>query len=94
MKAEEVFFIEVTFWGRVQGVGFRWSTQRVAEGFSVRGYVKNLPNGSVKMVAEGEMPEVRFFLAALQERMANYVESCEVAENRGPRRFTEFAIAY
>lgn len=94
MKAEEAFFIEVTFWGRVQGVGFRWSTQRVAEGFSVRGYVKNLPNGSVKMVAEGEMSEVRSFLAALQERMANYMEGCKVTENRGPRRFTEFAIAY
>ena len=94
MKTEEVFFIEVTFWGRVQGVGFRWSTQRVAEEFSVCGCVKNLPNGSVEMVAAGEMSEVRAFLAALKERMATCVESCEVTENLGPRRFNEFAIVY
>ena len=39
--------------GRVQGVGFRFSTQRLASGFAVAGSVKNLRDGRVEVVAEG-----------------------------------------
>jgi len=39
--------------GRVQGVFFRDTTRREAIGLSIRGWVKNLPNGSVEVVAEG-----------------------------------------
>ncbi|MBO93907.1 MAG: acylphosphatase [Opitutales bacterium] len=91
---DEVFFIEVVFRGRVQGVGFRWATQKVAADFPVFGYVKNLPDGSVEMVAEGEMSETKSFLAAVQNTMATWVESCDVSEHRGPRRFTDFSILY
>ncbi len=42
----------VLFFGRVQGVGFRWTVQRVANRFGVNGYVKNLPDGSVEMVCD------------------------------------------
>ena len=53
MNTEDMFFLEVIFVGRVQGVGFRWTTKNLADGFEVTGYVKNLPNGTVEMVAEG-----------------------------------------
>ena len=91
---DDVFFVDVIFRGRVQGVGFRWATQRVAAGFAVTGYVKNLPDGSVEMVAEGEVSDTKSFLVALREQMASCIETCEVAELRGPRRFTEFSIVY
>lgn len=39
--------------GRVQGVGFRYSTKRVAEQLELSGWVKNLPDGNVKAVAQG-----------------------------------------
>ncbi|MEA2062644.1 MAG: acylphosphatase [Gemmatimonadota bacterium] len=48
--------------GRVQGVGFRFFTCRVAEKYPVTGYVKNLPGGEVEVVAEGEQPSVEAFL--------------------------------
>jgi acylphosphatase len=44
--------------GRVQGVAFRWETQRAAAKHQVRGWVRNLPDGSVEAVFEGPRPQV------------------------------------
>ena len=41
------------FSGHVQGVGFRYTTRSVASRFAVTGYVRNLPDGRVELVAEG-----------------------------------------
>ena len=57
----------VYFKGRVQGVGFRFTCRSLATGFSVTGYVKNLADGRVELVAEGERPEVEAFLKAIEE---------------------------
>ena len=48
--------------GRVQGVGFRFFTCRLAESYPVTGGVKNLPDGSVEIVAEGPRDQVEAFL--------------------------------
>ena len=39
--------------GRVQGVGFRWATQREARALGLRGWVRNAPDGSVEIEVEG-----------------------------------------
>jgi acylphosphatase len=94
MTGEATFFLRVLFAGRVQGVGFRWSTQSVAKGFAITGYVKNLHDGTVELMAEGEVSEARGFLDALRSRMSGYVENCEVTEGTATRRYQEFSIAY
>ncbi len=48
--------------GRVQGVAFRWETQRVADQHQVRGWVRNLPDGRVEAVFEGPRPQVEAVL--------------------------------
>lgn len=63
----------VIFSGRVQGVGFRASTSYTARGFDVIGYVRNLPDGTVEVVAEAEAAEIDRFVAAVRERMSGFV---------------------
>ena len=51
--------------GRVQGVGYRYFVLHEAEGLGVAGFARNLPDGSVEVVAEGDDP----VLAQLEERL-------------------------
>ena len=44
--------------GRVQGVGFRYATQREATRFGLRGWVRNTDDGKVEIVVEGEVSTV------------------------------------
>lgn len=57
MKIARKFFIR----GLVQGVGFRFFTQRSAARHQVRGYVKNNPDGRVEVLAEGSEKTVEDF---------------------------------
>ncbi len=54
--------------GRVQGVGFRLFTMRLAREMGLSGFVRNLPDGrSVEAVAQGQAERVRQFVVALRE---------------------------
>lgn len=70
----------VLYRGRVQGVGFRYTAQHVAAGFAVAGYVRNLPDGSVELEAQGEADQVGAFLQALAGRMAGNITQVDVAD--------------
>lgn len=51
--------------GRVQGVGFRWHARAKAEELGLAGWVRNLPDGRVEILIEGEAEPVRAYLAWL-----------------------------
>ncbi|SFE87853.1 acylphosphatase [Chitinophaga sp. CF118] len=53
----------ITVKGRVQGVFFRASTKHTADHLGIRGEVKNLPDGSVWIAAEGETLAMELFIA-------------------------------
>jgi acylphosphatase len=52
--------------GVVQGVGFRYFVKSTADGLGLVGYVRNRPDGSVEVVAEGERQAMSAFLAELR----------------------------
>ena len=83
--------MQVFYEGRVQGVGFRYTARRVAAGFDVSGYVRNLPDGRVELLASGEPDEVDDFLAALRDsELAGHIDvehSAEVVLPTGLRGF-------
>jgi acylphosphatase len=71
---------KVIYSGHVQGVGFRYTAQRLAAGFAVAGYVKNLPGGQVELVAEGEAAEVGAFLDQVARSLAEYIAQAESSQ--------------
>ncbi len=70
----------VIFEGRVQGVGFRYTTKDLARGFEVCGWVKNLPDGTVELQISGERDEVEAFIKEIAEEspLAHYIEGMHV----------------
>jgi acylphosphatase len=57
----------VLYSGRVQGVGFRFATRGVAAGFDVTGTIRNLSDGRVELVAEGDRLELDAFRDAIRD---------------------------
>lgn len=53
--------VELNVRGRVQGVAFRWYTQQKAQSLGLTGWVRNRPDGSVQILAEGPGPDLETF---------------------------------
>ena len=84
----------VHFEGHVQGVGFRFTTESLAKSFAVTGYVQNLSDGRVKLVAEGAPPELDAFERRLQERLGDYIHHATRDVQPATGQFTDFSIRY
>ncbi len=79
--------------GRVQGVGFRWFVLQAARRFGLRGRVRNLPDGCVEFVAQGEGERVDRLLEAIRQGPAgSRVEGIETNEVSALPRYEEFMI--
>ena len=83
----------VYYSGQVQGVGFRYTALQIAENYAVAGYVRNLPSGSVELVAEGDAGPVEAFLQAVANRMAGYIVECKVHEE-APGGYQGFQVKH
>jgi acylphosphatase len=71
--------VQVFYSGRVQGVGFRYSVRQTSCGFEVAGFVRNLPDGRVELVAEADEEELKSFLEAIDSsQLAGYIRSKDV----------------
>ncbi len=86
--------MEIRFNGRVQGVFFRATTQQVAAGFKVRGWVRNESDGSVKCVVEGEESDVERFVAAVRAAKRDNIEEVHIERSAATGEFPGFNIRY
>jgi len=84
----------VFFSGHVQGVGFRYTAHSIARGHNVSGYVRNLPDGRVELVAEGPPREIEAFLHEVRERLGSFIrdERADTGEANG--EFNGFEIRH
>ena len=83
------------FSGTVQGVGFRYTAEHLSRKFEVMGFVRNLPDGRVEMVAEGEETILKDFLKAVRESsLSGYIREVEVDWGAAAGSFTRFGVKY
>ena len=87
--------MHVLFSGRVQGVGFRYTVCRMAVSYAVTGYVRNLPDGDVEMVAEGNADDLQVFLHAIRNSLlARYIISDKVSWEKALGKYDRFGISH
>jgi acylphosphatase len=86
--------LHVIYSGRVQGVGFRYTAKNVATGFEVTGIVRNLPDGTVELVAEGLKDELEGFQQAIRESgLGGLIERENASWQEARNEFRGFEIS-
>jgi acylphosphatase len=83
-----------TFSGNVQGVGFRYAAQHLARSHPVTGYVRNLPDGKVEMVAEGEEQDLDALAQAIARQMEGFIRETNVSAAPATGQFSGFSIRH
>ena len=80
--------------GQVQGVGFRYSVCRLAGRFDVKGFVRNLTDGRVQVVAEGQSDDLDRFLQAIDGEMAGQIRGRELDKQEPSGKFHDFGLRW
>lgn len=94
-SANEKIRLHILIDGRVQGVGFRFFTRRQTSTSGITGYVKNLANGKVEVVAEGKESELEKFARKLKTgpSMAR-VTDIKISRKKYRGDFKSFSVRY
>ena len=88
----KLFNIKIT--GRVQGIGFRFSALRQADTLGIKGFVRNEPDGSVYIEAEGEDSVLQEFIKWCHKG-PYFAKMHDVrVEERELKNFTDFRISW
>ena len=82
----------VYYSGRVQGVGFRYSVCRLAGSFEVKGFVRNLSDGRVQVIAEGSTDQLDRFLESIEAEMTGYIRAKNLDRQESSGEFADFGL--
>ena len=91
----EILTLKITVKGRVQGVGYRWFARENAQDLSLYGYVKNLPDGNVEVLAQGEPEKVWKLTKLLREgpSFSNVID-LDITELSSDQIYTSFEVSF
>ncbi len=84
----------IIFTGRVQGVGFRFTAHRIAGLNQLKGYVRNLSDGSVEMLAQGYTEDIDDCIKNIKESFAGYIKDTQIEELPLDPRYKDFKISF
>ena len=85
--------LELRLFGDVQGVGFRSFAKRRADSFFLKGFVHNLPDGSIEIIAEGEEKNLQEFLNSISKGpMFSEVNTIEIKWTQAEGKFLRFDV--
>lgn len=85
--------MHIFYSGNVQGVGFRYTVKSVAAGYEVTGFVRNLPDGRVELLAEGSKDEIEAFRQAIRDSgLEHFVRQEQAAWSDATGEYRGFEI--
>jgi acylphosphatase len=90
----DVIARHIVFSGRVQGVGFRFTALNVANRYELKGYVRNLPDGDVEMLAQGTAEMIDNCVRDLQDSFVGTVSHIDIEEATPDPKLTDFRITF
>ena len=82
----------IIFIGNVQGVGFRYNARAFARRFRLTGFVRNLPDGSVEMLAQGPDEDIQTCIDEIERYFEGHIRRTEAQEVPFDPRYKDFAI--
>ena len=82
----------IFFSGHVQGVGFRFTAHRVAVRYELAGYVRNVPDGRVEVLAQGQEKDIDNFTQNLRETF--FVSDVDIKNAPVDTQFADFKITF
>ena len=87
--------IRIIYSGNVQGVGFRYTAQDIASRLGLMGWVRNLSDGRVEVVSEGEEKKIRQFLNEIEKGfLGRYIKDTDISWKEPTREFNNFDIRF
>ena len=84
----------IIFSGTVQGVGFRFTAHRIARRYDLAGFVKNLPDGSVEMLAQGTADDIDNCLRDISESLTGHIRDTDINDTSPNPQYNEFKISF
>ena len=86
--------IHVYYSGRVQGIGFRFSAERIAIELGICGWVKNLADGRVEMVAVAQQEKLEVLLKRIADGFSRYIRDAEIQWLNPTEEFSDFGVRF
>ena len=80
--------------GKVQGIGFRYTVQDIASSFKIYGWVKNLNDGRVEVLAEAEEDILNSFLEQANQRFSLYIKEVSAQWLPASGEFRDFRVIF
>ena len=84
----------ILYSGTVQGVGFRCTAQRYAQDLDLKGWIKNLSDGRVEILAEGPQKIIEEFCQKTDNHFQGYIDEKKITQRPAEGKFSDFRIVY
>ena len=95
MKASELKIENIGVTGIVQGVGFRFTAESIASQLGLTGWVKNLSDGRVEAICEGDEEKLNEFLGKVKNSaLKHYIRNIELEWLEASSEFKSFGLRF
>ena len=84
----------IVFIGHVQGVGFRYTTHRIAKRYDLVGFVRNLPDGTVEALLQGPASDVEICLQDIKDSFGGYLRETRIDSVPPNLQHVDFQITF